>query len=191
MNRIKLNRWLISSLALIMLALVFLPSDNQGTQIEQLDGIEADYFMVAVEMKQFDSDGKLTNQLMSDKLEHLIKNDVSKLTNPLIVFNQANGSEWELSSMSGTLSDKNQVIELEQSVKMVNFSQTNDTPSLRRGTTVTTESLLINLRENLASTKHRVTISDSNFKTTSKGLNVNFDDQVINLESNVTTEIFQ
>lgn len=191
MNRIKLNRWLISSLALIMLALVFLPSDNQGTQIEQPDDIEADYFMVAVEMKQFDSDGKLTNQLMSDKLEHLIKNDVSKLTNPLIVFNQANGSEWELSSMSGTLSDKNQVIELEQSVKMVNFSQTNDTPSLRRGTTVTTESLLINLRENLASTKHRVTISDSNFKTTSKGLNVNFDDQVINLESNVTTEIFQ
>lgn len=191
MNRIKLNRWLISSLALIMLALVFLPSDNQGTQIEQLDDIEADYFMVAVEMKQFDSDGKLTNQLMSDKLEHLIKNDVSKLTNPLIVFNQANGSEWELSSMSGTLSDKNQVIKLEQSVKMVNFSQTNDTPSLRRGTTVTTESLLINLRENLASTKHRVTISDSNFKTTSKGLNVNFDDQVINLESNVTTEIFQ
>ena len=191
MNRIKLNRWLISSLALIMLALVFLPSDNQGTQIEQPDDIEADYFMVAVEMKQFDSDGKLTNQLMSDKLEHLIKNDVSKLTNPLIVFNQANGSEWELSSMSGTLSDKNQVIELEQSVKMVNFSQTNDTPSLRPGTTVTTESLLINLRENLASTKHRVTISDSNFKTTSKGLNVNFDDQVINLESNVTTEIFQ
>ncbi len=191
MNRIKLNRWLISSLVLIMLALVFLPSDKQGTQIEQLNEVEADYFMVAVEMKQFDADGKLTNQLMSDKLEHLIKNDVSVLTNPLIVFNQSSDSEWELSSKSGMLSEKNQVIELEQSVKMVNFNQTNETPSLQRGTTIATDSLLINLKENTASTKKFVTISDSNFRTKSKGLSVNFDDQIINLESNVTTEIFQ
>jgi LPS export ABC transporter protein LptC len=174
-----------------MLALVFLPSDKQGTQIEQLNEVEADYFMVAVEMKQFDADGKLTNQLMSDKLEHLIKNDVSVLTNPLIVFNQSSDSEWELSSKSGMLSEKNQVIELEQSVKMVNFNQTNETPSLQRGTTIATDSLLINLKENTASTKKFVTISDSNFRTKSKGLSVNFDDQIINLESNVTTEIFQ
>jgi LPS export ABC transporter protein LptC len=174
-----------------MLALVFYPSSNPVKIDQQLADVDADYFMVGVDMKQYDQQGILTNKLIAEKMEHLINDDTSVLTKPLIVFNHSSDSEWRLSSHTGKLMQGNQIIQLQQSVKMINFQKITTDLDLQQKTKIATESLAIDLRKRNASTEAVVTISDSNFRTKSTGLDINFEDQIIQLRSNVTTEFFQ
>ena len=186
MKRLKLNRWLISALAIVMLILVFQPNKIQNPMLIKTEIPDSDYFMEGIIIHQFDPSGIQINTLAADRMEHSSKHDISVLHRPIITFGKSQSGEWRLSSEIGELLNNNTIIKLENNVKIEEFQENNQIQ-----TKITTNNLTIDLATNIASTDENVLIESQYFETQSIGLEIRFDQEVIFLKSNVSTEIYQ
>jgi len=185
MNRLKLNRWLISLLAIIMLGLVFWPDDYAPSNQENVSSSEFDYFMEDVVIHQFNSNGEPTNKLIAKRMEHSIEQSTSKLSNPKIVYGKSDSGEWQISSEKGELLDG-------KIVKLINQVNIEDRLiNKQTETSITTKNLSIDLEKNIAFTENLVSIKNPHFQTKGTGMEINFDQEIIQLKSNVKTEIYQ
>jgi len=185
MNRLKLNRWLISILATIMLGLVFWPDDYSQPIQENASSSEIDYFMEEVVIHQFNSNGERTNKLIAKRMEHSIEQFTSKLSNPVIVYAKSDLGEWQISSGKGELID-GQIIKLINQVNIEDRLINNQTE-----TSISTKNLSIDLEKNIAFTEDLVLIKNPYYQTQSTGMEIDFDQEIIQLKSNVKTEIYQ
>jgi len=181
----KLNRWLISILAAIMLGLVFWPHDYAPSNKENVSSSEFDYFMEEVVIHQFNSNGERTNKLIAKRMEHSIEQYTSKLSNPVIVYAKNDLGEWQISSEKGELID-GQTINLLNQVNIEERLTNNQTE-----TSINTKNLSIDLEQNIAFTDDLVTIQNPHYHSQSRGMKIDFEQEVIQLKSSVKTVIYQ
>lgn len=186
MKRLKLNRWLISAIALGLLFLVFQPEEIQDQVRVATQVHDTDYFMEDIVIHQFDHEGHLTNTLAADRMEHTLEQDISVLVKPVITFGRSHSGEWQLSSNQGKLLNNNSIIKLDKNVKIEEHVENN-----RVQTKMTTNNMTINLDTNIASTDQTVLIESPYYLTKSTGLVIEFDQEVIYLKSDVSTIIYQ
>ena len=186
MKRLKLNRWLISAIALAMLILVFQPEEIQNQVQVETQVHDTDYFMEGVVIHQFDNNGRQTNTLAADRMEHSLKKDISILDKPVITFARSQSGEWQLSSNQGKLLNNNSIIKLDKNVKIEEHVEKDQLQ-----TKITTNNMTINLDTNIAFTDQAVLIESPYYQTKSTGLEIEFDQEVIYLKSHVSTEIYQ
>ncbi len=184
MKRLKLNRWLISAIALGMFVLVFQPEVIQDPVQVATQVHDTDYFMEKVVIHQFNTAGSQINTLAADRMEHSLKQDISILETPLITFARSHSGEWQLSSNEGTL--LNTIIKLEKDVKIEELAKNKQIQ-----TKITTNQMTINLDTNIASTDQAVLIESPYYQTQSTGLEIEFDQEIIYLKSDVITKIYQ
>ncbi len=185
MKRLKLNRWLISAVALFMLILVFQPEEVEKPIEIQTKLPDSDFFMEGVVIHKFDSSGKQINTLEADRMEHSSLHDISVLDQPIITFGKNQSGEWKMSSEKGQLINKSTIIQLDNQVRIEEYLEDNSIQ-----TKIMTNNLTINLQENIASTDERVTIQSPLYKTQGIGLKIQIDQELFFLNSNVTTEIY-
>ena len=185
MKRLKLNRWLISIVALAMLVLVFNSDERQIEDEIQADMPDSDYYMQNVTVFQYDSSGLISNTLTADKMQHYIENDLSLLETPIITYKKSDDGSWKLHSKSGVIRD-NTLLELENIVTIEELSS--DQLSQSR---IITKDLSINLVKNTAFTSQPVLIESIHQKTRSTGLEFDLANEIIKLTSNVRSEIYQ
>lgn len=186
MKRLKLNRWLISAIALAMLILVFQPEEIQNQIQVETQIHDTDYFMESVVIHQFDINGRQTNTLAADRMEHSLKKDLSILDKPLITFGRSQSGDWQLSSNQGKLLNNNSIIKLDKNVRIEEHVENRQVQ-----TKITTNNMTINLDTNIASTDQAVLIESPYYQTKSTGLEIEFDQEVIYLKSDVLTKIYQ
>jgi LPS export ABC transporter protein LptC len=186
MKRLKLNRWLISAIALGMFVLVFQPEEIQDPVRVATQVHDTDYFMDKVVIHQFDTAGRRINTLAADRMEHSLKQDTSILETPLITFARSHSGEWQLSSNEGTLLNNSTIIKLDKDVKIEEYAKNKQVQ-----TKITTNQMSINLDTNIASTDQAVLIESPYYQTQSTGLEIEFDQEIIYLKSDVTTKIYQ
>jgi len=186
MKRLKLNRWLIALLAVIMLFLVFRPEQTHAPVVVETTIPDSDFFMENIVIHQFDEDGKQINTLAAKRMEHSSKLDLSILKMPLITFGKTAQGNWQLSAKDGKLLDQNSTLLLEENVK-IREHKTNQALH----TEISTNDLLIKLANNSATTDGKVFVKSPNYQTQGKGLDIDFVEQTFTLKSNVITEIFQ
>lgn len=185
MKRLKLNRWLITIVALTMLFLVFQLDEEIQPELQQSEVPDSDYFMQNVTVYQFDEKGNISNTLKANKMQHYIKDDISILTTPEITYNKNNYGVWKLGSPRGKLRSSNHLT-LEGLVTIEEFSNTVEAKSK-----IHTKNLNVDLEENLASTSEHVLITNPFFKTESTGFEFDFSSESIRLLADVKTEIYQ
>jgi len=183
MNRLKLNRWLITLLSVAMLSLVFWPSEQKPI-LTPVSSDEFDYFMDQVVIHQYDSEGIRTNQLMAKRMEHSEENVTSYLDSPQIIYKKNPDGEWQLYSTKGKLID-GKMLDLLGDVFIEEKLENNNSD-----TRITTKNLSINLESNTANTKDIVLIENPSFRTQSVGMSILFSEEVILLESNVSTTFY-
>jgi LPS export ABC transporter protein LptC len=185
MKRLKLNRWLITLVALLMLLLVFLPENDPILTTHQTDIPDSDYFMQKVTVYQFNQDGRIANTLKANRMQHYLDKNVSILIEPRISYNKSKSGVWMLRSPIGEL--VNDVhLTLQGSVTIEEFAKLNQ-PESR----ITTRDLTIDLKRSIASTSEDVLVVSPFFKTESSGFEFDLGNEIIRLTSNVRTEIYQ
>jgi len=185
MKRLKLNRLLISIVALAMLILVFQPDEGSKPDILQSKIPDSDYFMEDVKVYQYEPDGNIANKLSADRMQHFIEDNLSILDAPLITYNKSDSGSWQLSSPTGKLRN-NSLLLLEDNVTIQEF-----TNMLTPQSMIQTKNLTIDLEKNVASTQERVLIMSPYFATESNGFKFDLSNEIISLTSDVKTEIFQ
>ncbi len=185
MKRLKLNRWFIAVLTLIMAFLVLSPNKIDPLIVEKAAIPDSDYFMEGVVIHQFNANGELNNRLAANRMEHSSKRDLSLLNNPIITFKNAQSGEWRLASKSGRLLNDGSLLKLDEEVNIDEFQADGSSQ-----TNISTKNLTIDLAANQASTKETVLIKNQYLKTKSTGLEIDFDQQIIYLKSDVITHIY-
>lgn len=185
MKRLKLNRWLISIVALAMLFLVLRLDQEDQPNLQQSDIPDSDYFMQNVTVYQFDEKGNITNTLKASKMQHYISDDLSILTTPEIKYNKLEDGNWTIRSPKGRLKNSTALL-LEDEVSIEEISG-----SVAAQTKITTTDLTIDLEKNMASTTNQVLILSPFLRAESTGFEFDFANEIIRLTSEVRTEIYQ
>jgi LPS export ABC transporter protein LptC len=201
-NRLKLNRWLISILALALCILVFFPEPAKQTISIETKIPDSDYFMENVAIYQFDHLGNQTNKLSAKRLEHSSISDLSIVDEPVLSFiknsnvnfaddNDATSllstqGEWRLTSKQGELTDNKRFMTL-----LGQVSITENWANQHVQTTIDTSDLVLDLVQNVATTNAKVSIHGYQFRTESLGLDIQFEKEIFLLKQNVSTEIYQ
>ncbi len=185
MKRLKLNRWLISFVALMMLLLVFLPSDTPQIEPELTNIPDSDYFMRNVTVYQYNPDGSIANTLRATRMQHYIEQNLSILQSPNITYNKSDSGNWQLRSPQGELIN-NTILTLKDQVTIEEFSQTNQSQAK-----IETRNLTIDLQKNIAASNESVLVVSPLFKTESVGFEFDLSNEIIKLKADVRTEIYQ
>ena len=186
MKRLKLNRWLISAVTLVLIILV-LSTEEKSVKIKIETRIpNSDYFLQDVAIYQFDSSGKQANKLSAVRLEHSSKYDLSILDKPVLSFTKHAPGVWQLASKFGELTDNKRLMKL---VGLVEIDERPEGKSVQ--TKIITRDLILDLEKNTASTKANVFVEGHKYTTNATGLSIQFKDELFELNGNVTTEIYQ
>lgn len=180
MNRLRLNRLLISLLALALAFLVFYPAKQTSKKFENDELPESDYFMKLVTINQYDPTGKKTSQLQTAKLERFNVMDLSTIDSPKIVFNQPSGHQWQVISDKGLLENSNQVISLFDNIEI-----SESLPQQNYSSKIAAQDFVINLIDSTAVSNLAVNIFTPQTTTTSDGMTINFESNQLELLSNV------
>ncbi len=185
MKRLKLNRWLISLIALALLVLVFWPEKEQSIFKIETRIPNSDYFLQDVSIFQFDRSGTQTNKLAATRLEHSSKYDLSILDKPTLSFTKNAPGVWRLKSKFGELTNNKRLMKL---VGLVEIEELPDPTHIM--TRISTRDLVLDLEKNIASTDASVFIEGLKYQTNATGLHIRFKEELFELRKNVTTEIY-
>ena len=185
MKRLKLNRWLISLVALAMLVLVFQSDENPQLTALQTAIPDSDYFMQNVTVYQYNVDGSIASTLRANKMQHYLDKKLSVLSMPSITYNKNQRGSWILHSAKGEIQN-DAILTLSDLVTIEEFTLVNQSQSK-----ISTRDLTIDLQKNIASTSEKVLVVSPFFKTESDGFEFDLSNEIIRLTSNVRTEIYQ
>jgi len=186
MKRLKLNRWLISTVTLALIYLVFSAEEKPFNIKIETRIPNSDYFLQDVSIFQFDSTGKQANKLSAERLEHSSKYDLSILDKPVLSFTKHAPGVWQLASKFGELTDNKRLMKL---VGLVEINERPEGESIQ--TKIITRDLVLDLEKNTASTDANVFVEGHKYTTNATGLSIQFKNELFVLNKNVTTEIYQ
>ncbi|TQV72870.1 LPS export ABC transporter periplasmic protein LptC [Aliikangiella marina] len=141
---------------------------------------DADYYFQDVKVKQYASSGKIESQLSAVKMEHYKLDDYSEIVQPRIIIMSDNQSAWQISAETGKLSHKTNQLELKTNTRLFR-KDTIQSGELK------TDTLLIDMANNIASTRDQVIIENANTRTIAKGMDARFKEEQIELQGPVET----
>lgn len=147
----------------------------------------ADYYFKQVSIKQFDSQGNLSNQIKAEKLEHFKSLELSQLIAPQILVQDPEqiNTQWSVIAQKGQLEHAHKLITFEGDVEIQQSAV-----STKAKAVINTEALIFDLNQNTALSDSAVEITTSNSKTTANNMTVDFNNEQVNLSGKVQTEGF-
>jgi len=138
-----------------------------------------DYFVDQANIREWKENGKLTRELLSERVEHNPTLELNHLTKPKNISYRDDGSQIIVTSLEGQTLDNNSRTDLAGGVIV------HDNPSSEKGAVLTTEQISIYPQQDYAKTEHPVKISTSTGHIEGVGMDVNFNKRVLNLHSSV------
>lgn len=181
MNRIG---W---SIAIIFtaVAILYLPILFEDEELLELDNnnlsVVPNYQAINLNSMLYDKEGKLSHQVVADKMEHYEDLGFAVFDNPVYTLYLDDGEPWQVTATEGTLSDNNS-IELEKNVKIVNLRSEEYVKQ------ITTEYIKINLQDKTLFSDQLVEISGTDYRVKSIGLNGDLTTQQYELTQHVQTQ---
>jgi lipopolysaccharide export system protein LptC len=181
MNRIKWSIALIFS-AVLILYLPILFEDEEQKVVDNSDlELIPNYQAVNLNSKLYDKEGRLSHQVVADKMEHYEALGFAVFHNPVYTLYLDDGQPWKVTAGEGTLYTNNR-IQLENNVKIVNLRAQEYIKQ------ITTEYIEINLQDKTLSSDQKVTISGVNYEVNSIGIFGNLTTQQYEFKNHVQTE---
>jgi len=181
MNRIGWSIALIfTAVALLYLPILFGEKDEPENDANSLS-VVPNYQAVNLNSMLYDKEGKLSHQVVADKMEHYEDLGFAIFENPVYTLYLDGGEPWRVTAAEGTLNDNNS-IELEKNVKIVNLR------SQEYVKQITTEYIKINLQDKTLYSDQLVEISGVDYTVKSIGLNGNLSTQQYELTQHVQTQ---
>lgn len=138
-----------------------------------------DYFATDTHTRVFNQQGKLDQELVTPRLDHYPDLQISALTKPHIVLYGEDGTVTTTDSDKGTLPDDRSKALLTGDVRV------NDRSTTGVETRVLTEKLTLYPDTKVAETDLPVTILSDNVRYDAIGMKASFEEQTLNLLSNV------
>ena len=178
-------RWRTVALLATVIATVALlwHSDNElpmPTQDSELRGdSEPDSFVVDALYTSYDEQGAIKIQFVSPRIEQFETTDYAIMAEPQATIQGQPGSEpWQLTAEHGKLRDGNSLLELEGDVRIVRQIG-------ERSAILTTTTLTLDNRTNMAYTDAPVEIVDATGTTNATGMKAWLNERILELESQV------
>jgi lipopolysaccharide export system protein LptC len=178
-------RWRTIALLATVIATVALlwHSDNElpmQTQDSELRGdSEPDSFVVNALYTSYDEQGSIKIQFVSPRIEQFEATGYAAMAEPQATIQGQPGSEpWQLTAKHGKLRDGNSQLELEGDVRIVRQIG-------ERTATLSTSTLTLDNRTNMAYTDAPVEIVDATGTTNATGMKAWLNERILELDSQV------
>jgi len=161
---------------LLLLILVDWNPASQTVTVEA-EPREVDFFVINARRVQFNADGSLHSQLVSPKVEHLLKTEVSLLKKPDLLLYQDNPQPWRVQSEQAQVSPDGKQVELIDKVRISRHDDRN------RDILVTSAQMTLFLEDDYATTDAPVRIETIQGVTTGTGMQAWLKERQLNLLS--------
>ncbi len=174
------SRVILASVILIPVLLYWGFGQSPQEHIPDNKGLSntIDYYLEQATIREWSTDGQLAIRLETEKLEHNPQLEVNYLTNPRMT-HLGNEKPFYASSDQGIAFDDNSRTDLLGNVAIYSNKGQDDE------TTLKTEKLSFFPQQNIAQTDQPVTIKSPDSQMKGIGMDINFDDQILNLHSQV------
>lgn len=170
---------IFASVFALVLGLFYWQPNTTKKQISVASLSDANYFFKQVNLKQFDENGLLANQLNATKMSHYSDKNISNIEQPLVTLVSKQQTEWQVSALTGKLNHNQEKLMLDNDVSISQYS------TLPKK--INTSNLVIDLQKKLATTDDNVLIFSGNSQTTAKGMHADFSKEEIKLHHQVET----
>ena len=138
-----------------------------------------DYYAVNARSVQYLPDGKVQNEMTSERLEHVQSSDTTLLTEPRMELYRGTNYPWKVRSARGEVGPDGNEVEL---IDQVRVERTDDKG---RATILTTSRMTVFPQKEYAQTQQAVRIEAANGVTTAQGMKAYLNDGRMLLQSNV------
>jgi LPS export ABC transporter protein LptC len=118
---------------------------------------DIDFFLTQLNYRVFNKSGSLAYQLQSPYLEHFIKDDISRIEDPMIQIYHASG-DWQVKASWGNIIHQQEWVELDKDVVMQKIGAT----SIQ----VQSDNIIFKPNQDLVSSKTTVIINTGRAKIT-------------------------
>jgi lipopolysaccharide export system protein LptC len=174
---IALLATVIATVALLWHSDNELPMPMQGSELR--GDSEPDSFVVNALYTSYDEQGTIKIQFVSPRIEQFETTDYAIMAEPQATIQGQPGSEpWQLTAKHGKLRDGNSLLELEGDVRIVRQIG-------ERSAILTTTTLTLDSRTNMAYTDAPVEIVDATGTTNATGMKAWLNERILELESQV------
>ena len=174
---IALLATVIATVALLWHSDSELPMPMQGSELR--GDSEPDSFVVNALYTSYDEQGTIKIQFVSPRIEQFETTDYAIMAEPQATIQGQPGSEpWQLTANHGKLRDGNSLLELEGDVRIVRQIG-------ERSAILTTTTLTLDSRTNMAYTDAPVEIVDATGTTNATGMKAWLNERILELESQV------
>ncbi|MFB9885754.1 LPS export ABC transporter periplasmic protein LptC [Balneatrix alpica] len=179
----SLKNRLILGLAMLLAAMALLrfelrSPDQPILSLQTLDGETADAYLLSVHSQRFDTEGKLSSELHSPRIDHFAGQALSLLQTPRFL-SYGEQNLWQATSLHGRYRDDGSWLELIDEVDIQRLDNTSTPPRLR------TPWLAIEPPNKLAHSDREVTLTDANGITEAIGMRLNWQSEQLELLSQV------
>ncbi|WP_432470695.1 LPS export ABC transporter periplasmic protein LptC [Amphritea sp. HPY] len=140
---------------------------------------QSDFYIIDAAIDDYSVTGQLKQKLRTSQLEHQPQLQQVLTVEPQLTLFATDREPVTLSSLSGVMSDQQDIVNLAGSVTI------QDHPDSQEANIMTTESLMIFPDKGFAETDKKVTLSNKMGKTTGVGMKTTFDTRTIELRSQV------
>lgn len=172
-------------LVFFAVAVLYLPilfGDKEAPQENNdLLSVVPNYQAVNLNSKLYDKEGRLSHQVVADKMEHYEDLGFAVFDNPVYTLYLDDGEPWQVTATEATLTNDN-TIKLEKNVKIINLR------SQEYVKQITTEYIRINLLDKTLFSDQMVEISGVDYTVTSMGLVGDLITQQYELNNHVRTQ---
>lgn len=181
MNRIGWSIALIfTAVALLYFPILFGDKEDALQDSNNLS-LVPNYQAVNLNSKLYDKNGRLSHQVVADKMEHYEDLGFAVFDNPVYTLYIDDGQPWRVTASEATLTDDN-TIKLEKNVKIVNLR------SQEYVRQITTQYIKINLLDKTLFSDQLVEITGVDYSVKSIGLRGDLTTQQYELKQHVQTQ---
>lgn len=155
------------------------PSESGVRELEG-DVVDTDFYLRDARIQQFDSSGRLHQELRSPELEHYPDPGLLEAEAPkMLMFREETGGQVRVEATRGTLLDSNERIDLSGDVRLFDEPEHGDALRLE------TPSLTLLPERQYAETDERVRLLSSHGETVARGMKAYLNERKVELMSDV------
>jgi lipopolysaccharide export system protein LptC len=145
---------------------------------------DIDGYMTNVHYIRTDETGRIAQEIMTPRAEHLPHDNTMVYTHPMLNIFPATGGAWHLSALHGQNTNGSDLIELWDDVSLKRDTSDDNTSLIAN-----TESISAFPKQRLITSQKMVTIKQPGFTISGKGLKGNLNDGVFKLLSETQTQL--
>jgi lipopolysaccharide export system protein LptC len=174
------RRYIVTIITAFIVAYYFSQDEERVDKQVAHDAIKAepDYFIEGLELSNYGKEGSLKQQIDADKATHYSDTNSILFEKPRVILREGSLPLWGVTSSEGQLI-KGEILILTGNVQIVPLQKTAGEFSF------STESLNINLTQQIADTDSKVIIESDSTKLTANGMNMNMGNQTTQFKSKV------